>query len=230
MYDDFLSSLPWVPARSVVESKSRMPESRLEPGFGGIKRGSLEYLFEIAAQPNETVTERDRRLRLGGSKGNRLRKELIAADLIRQVSFTTGRQGRVTILEFTPKGKALLVQLAVKINQRGRGGVEHRWWQSKIKEWLDCRGWKAYVEDSTGGKAVDVIATKDGLTVAYEVVCENKMADEVGNVGKDLAVADEVVVCCKTQVELGKHRDRVSQEGIFVDGRVSWKLLSSFLD
>lgn len=196
-----------------------------------LKKDALDYLCEIAARPWEETSQRYARLGLSGSKGTRLTKLLIDRQLISQERVSTGK-GRITLLEVSPEGRELLAQLGVKPPDggRGRGGAEHVFWQHTVKAWLERRGWAASVEDATLGKAIDVLAVKDGRKAAYEITCQNKHEDEVNNVVKDLKLVDAMVVCCKTKEQLERLRSMVAEAELFAAARVQWRLLSDFLD
>ena len=157
-----------------------------------------------------------------------MRKTLVDGGLISQTRIATGRQGGISLAIPTQKGKELAAELGIQVNIQGIGGPEHCYYQNTVKLSLESQGWKAVIEDSSLGRSIDVLATKDGQTVGYEISCDNKVEDEFEGVLKDLSLVDKVVVCCKTQAQAERLAKMVAEQRI-PEGSAEFQLLSSFL-
>lgn len=79
--------------------------------------------------------------------------------------------------------------------QPGRGGPEHKYLQSLIREWGQAKGYRCEVEKEISGGHVDVTLTRDDHTLACEISVSTPAEHELGNVEKCLAESfDQVVV------------------------------------
>ena len=99
---------------------------------------------------------------------------------------------RIKVLSLTALGKAVL---GIDEPDSDRlGGPEHRYWKKRLAEHLRSQGWEVVEEHPLGGgKAIDLLATRDGKRVAIEV--ETGKSDAAVNIQKCLAAGvDEVVV------------------------------------
>ena len=74
------------------------------------------------------------------------------------------------------------------------GGAEHRYWVKRIADHLRSSGYEVAEEAPVGGgKTVDLLATKGGRRIAFEI--ETGKSDAFANVRKCLnAGVDEVIV------------------------------------
>jgi len=95
-------------------------------------------------------------------------------------------------LELTEKGKKVL---GISDPESSRhGGAAHRYWVRRIAGHLRAGGYEVAEEAPLGGgKAVDILATKDGRRIAFEI--ETGKSDALANVRKCLdAGVEEVIV------------------------------------
>ena len=92
----------------------------------------------------------------------------------------------------TEKGQEML-DVSTHTSQR-HGGPEHRYWVRSLAEQLKTEGYEVAEEVSLGaGKTVDLVASRDGKRIAYEV--ETGASDVSGNIRKCRdAGFDEILV------------------------------------
>ena len=221
-----------------VEVK-RQP-ARKEPTASSLTRDAIDYLIEIAKHPFETVTERDARLGHSGYMGARLRDELAERGLVEPCRVNTGRRGGIIVLyQPTAAGwQHLKSVLRVQVDRpRGKGGLEHQYWQHQAACWWRSRfpTGRVVVEDQSLGKAVDVaVYLPDGRKIATEIALgtAEKQLLEVANIEADLGVGyDEVIVAASTQKDLDRIRRAVVQElGEDTTGKVEWRRLRELLE
>lgn len=93
-------------------------------------------------------------------------------------------EGSVTLLKVTWKGKSLLESQGVQIKALPKNAsLEHEYWKKIVAEKYRSKGYKVEYEVPIGnGKAVDLVATKEGKRIAIEV--ETGKSDVDGNVKK----------------------------------------------
>jgi hypothetical protein len=123
-----------------------------------------------------------------------VQKSLQAKGLIVSCPISTGR-ARIKVLSLTDLGKALL---GITESDADRlGGPEHRYWKRRLADVLRASDYTVTEEHPLGGgKAVDVVAQRDGRRIAFEVETGN--SDAAANVRKCLAAGFEPVVVVAT--------------------------------
>lgn len=186
----FLIQVPFADVEK--NSKVEMAESGIVSGFSKeaqLPEGEREFLEDVDKFPVSNVTERYKRLHLNSSKGDRIKKKLVEAGLMKEKVITDGR--KIILLELTEKG-AIILGLPRKSWRLG--GVEHQYWVKKVGEQYRNKGYHVEEEVSIGeGKTVDIVAEKDGKKIAIEI--ETGKSDVEKNIQNCLRAGfDEVVV------------------------------------
>jgi len=217
----FLVRIPLFPLQKGVVSDSdlirRNPGSsaesevvRLRQGVDGLVR-SLEglvnnegaevvlsdserrFLEDIALQPISGVVARYTRLGMNRYQGNQIQNILLEKKLItwRGVSTMTGR---LKVLVLTDAGKKAIPDVRVEKAFNKNESFEHAVAKTKVAEHYRAKGYAVTMEYKLpGGRAVDVVAEKDGKRIAIEI--ETGKSDAIYNIRKDLEAGfDEVVV------------------------------------
>jgi len=217
----FLVRIPLFPLQKGVVSDSdlirRNPGSssesevvRLRQGVDGLVR-SLEglvnnegagvvlsdserqFLEDIASHPISGVVARYARLGMNRYQGNQIQNRLIEKKLItwRGVSTATGR---LKVLVLTDAGKKAIPDVRVEKAFNKNESFEHAVAKAKVAEHYRALGYEVTMEYKLpGGRAVDVVAKKDGKRIAIEV--ETGKSDAVYNIRKDLEAGfNEIVV------------------------------------
>jgi len=187
------------------------------------------------------ISDRDRDLGLSKYKSNKVRSELLSADMIRPHKVNTGgRYGQKTILEVTEAGYLLLKSIGVRANKpRGRGGFPHRYYAHMLKEYAEYRwtGCTATVEDASYGRPADVTVKipsatsgEKGRVIAFEVFITGE-EKKVTGIAKDVDIFDRVIVCAISQSELEVLTRRARRSlGDELLGRVEFSLVSDYLN
>ena len=82
-----------------------------------------------------------------------------------------------------------------------QGSIEHRYWRKRIAEHYRAQGYQVLEETPIGGgKTVDIVARKDGKTIAIEI--ETGKSDALGNIRKCLKAGLGEVVSAATRAEV----------------------------
>ena len=150
-----------------------------------------KFLLDVHEHPESFVVDRYSRLRLSARKGNEIQRALIDRRLIESVSISL-RAGTGKILALTGEGRQALGLRASPSNREG--GPVHAYWKRCLAEHLKTCGYEVGEEYPIGGgKAIDLVAARDGKRIAFEV--ETGHSDGAANVRKCLnAGVDRVVV------------------------------------
>lgn len=164
-----------------------------------LSKEAWNLLLDINKNPICTLSERYNRMGLSACKGNKAKNELKQKGYVIEEEIKAGGQGgRPKILEPTEKGNGHLLLNGHEPNEKnGKGGLEHRYWQKKIKEYFEDWGCNAQIELFIGKKSVDVaVFCPNKKTIAIEIAMSPYY--EIENVRKDLAFGfDEIIVACR---------------------------------
>ena len=164
-----------------------------------LSKEAWKLLLDINKNPICTLSERYNRLGLSACKGNKAKNELKQKGYVIEEEIKAGGQGgRPKILEATEKGNGHLLLNGHEPNgKNGKGGLKHRYWQKKIKEYFEEWGCKAQVELFIGKKSVDVaVFCPNKKTIAVEIAMSPYY--EIENIKKDLKFGfDEIIVACR---------------------------------
>ena len=126
------------------------------------------------------VTERYLRLGLSTRLGNQIQCSVVRGFFLRPFFVSVG-SGRIKTFWLTDRGKKAL-GIEEDASKR-HGGMEHQYWQDRLAERLNHLGWQVQKEHPIGGgKTVDLVATRAGRRIAFEVETGN--SDIAANVAK----------------------------------------------
>jgi len=163
---------------------SALPQSaRRNRKSGGITGEERGFLCDIARHPLATVTERHRRLGLSARKGTEIKWRLSKKGLVKQEKVSTPR-GCVALLKLTDEGCTVLRYWGVPVRTLPKNAsLEHEYWKKIVAEEYRMKGYDVGEEVNIGdGKAVDLVATKDGKKIAIEI--ETGKSDMENNIRK----------------------------------------------
>ena len=125
---------------------------------------------DVLRHPVSSVSERYFRLGLNAYQGNKLKEKLLQRDLVvgKDLPIPTGR---IKVLELMAKGKETLERLGITTKQSKRkGGIEHEYWKKKVAGHFRSSGYRVIEEYPLGGgKAVDLLAEKEGKRIGIEI-------------------------------------------------------------
>ena len=153
-----------------------------------------KFLLDVIERPTSFVIDRYCRLGLSARKGNELQRVLMERGLVESASISLhGGTGKLLVL--TEEGRQAL-GLPTAPSSR-EGGPVHAYWKRRVAEHLRSCGYEVTEEYPVGGgKAIDLVASRDGKRVAFEVETGN--SDAAANVRKCLDAGVEQVVVVAT--------------------------------
>jgi len=148
-------------------------------------------LKDVLRYVSSCVTERYSRLGFSPRLGTAAQNSLFRRRLLSH-RFVAVPHGRIKTLWLTKQGREALG--CVDHASKRHGGPEHRYWKAKLAARLRRLGYKVREEHAIGGgKAIDLLATKNGRRIAFEI--ETGKSDVSANVRKALQYGvDRVVV------------------------------------
>jgi DNA-binding MarR family transcriptional regulator len=170
----------------------------------------LTARYELFADREEGVAAKD---------------ELVSAGLVAERTVKGIQAGKRVLLELTEAGREYVdEETELEVEQEGRGGVVHRFWQHQIKAVIEEAGWSASLEASDA----DIWTVMDGTELAVEVAMGDNER-EVDHVDKHLEQGfDTIWIACPTQeIENGLEM-RLADHG--VRDAVVFKRLAEFLN
>lgn len=165
---------------------------------GELDQDRMSFLTHVAEKPFLFHGDRYDSLGLSGSKGNRIKKDLVREGYLEEEEINTGKRGaNPKIVGLTEKGKRVLKDKEIEVEERGKGGLEHRFWQHMIAQHFENQGFKAHIEYELEGKGIDVYA-ENKKKIGIEVAMSPK--GEVDNLEKDLELdLDKLIVASKNE-------------------------------
>ena len=153
-----------------------------------------ELLVDIAKHPLAVVTERYERLGLSAHTGTQIKWRLLEKELVEQEKVSVPN-GSVTLLKVSKKGREVLRSEGLEVKALPKNAsLEHEYWKKIVAEKYRSKGYIVEEEVPIGeGRAVDLVATKDGKRIAIEI--ETGKSDIKANITKcEKAGFDEVLV------------------------------------
>ncbi|MDA8088366.1 MAG: hypothetical protein M0Z75_16920 [Nitrospiraceae bacterium] len=167
---------------------------------------------------------------LSAYMGDKIKKNLKDKGLITEIATHLGPGSRlVKFVSLTPQG---FNSLGVDLEDNGKGGPLHRYWQSVVKRYAEAKGYNAVIEESIpeSNETVDLSFKKQDKRIAIEISISNKAEREIDNARKCLdAGFDQITVLFLREDKMLEFADRSLQS--FSDeerARISTGLLSEF--
>ncbi len=154
-------------------------------------------------------------------------KELLARGFMLRVPIGLGKgQSTKVLYEITDKGREFARMDKFVIP--GKGSLEHKFWQHKIKDFYESLDYKAEIEKRYGFKNVDVGVEMNGEKIAVEVDLTPKNLME--NIQKDfIAGCDKVIVVARTKRSINAYQKTVQRYGKDYLDRIQFMTLTDFL-
>jgi hypothetical protein len=183
-------AVPSIPASDKGKGESKPTKSGKVCTIG-LTTNEYRLLGDIWQNATLGTVERYKRLGLSISMGNRLQHSLYFKGLISSLFICLPR-GRKKVFVLTEKGQKM-IGISTGLSQR-HGGLEHQYWVKALAEHLAAEGHEVTIEAPIGeGKTVDIVASRDGKRIAYEV--ETGASDVQANIRKCQETGfDEIVV------------------------------------
>jgi DNA-binding MarR family transcriptional regulator len=155
-------------------------------------------------------------------KGNKAKNELVDSSLVieRQVR---SQDSKRKLLQLTEKGREYAENsLDLDTEQRGRGGIIHRYWQDRIKDVFEAAGWTDEIERFDA----DIYASMGNRELVVEVAMGNNPR-EVDHVRQHLDTDFVVWVACRNPGVRDGLQQRMAENDVFEE-RVVFRLLRDF--
>ncbi|MCL4873534.1 hypothetical protein KJ039_05590 [bacterium] len=136
--------------------------------------------------PLLSVTSIYKKQELSAYMGDKIKSALKGKGLVYEVTTHLGQGSRIAkFLLLTPSGFS---SIGIEPGKEGKGGVQHRYWQSVIKSYAEGKGYLAAIEEliPDGKETVDLGLERDGIRIAVEVSITTGIEHEAGNAAKCL--------------------------------------------
>lgn len=200
-----------------------LPEFRQVPQVllfdNALNEGAFMFLEDILTYPDDGVKKRYKRLELSAGTGNRLKEQLINQAWLESQVVEIGRTRKV-LLRLTKTGKEAL---GLDGKNPEYGSLAHEYWKRFYAQRFREQGYKVILESPRKSGNVDVLALKEGKTVAIEI--ETGKSNIVKNVKQDLLSGfDKVIVVATDKKALGKVERELARAGLIIDGKIEMVL------
>jgi len=179
----------------------------------GISKNAERLLIHINKDPFLPISKRYKFLNISVNTGNKAKQEIIRNGLVKEKEIRQGKGGRPKVFQLTRKGIEYLTKRGHTVEIKEKGGIEHRFWQAKAKEYFENLGCKVLVEQHIGKRSIDLfVRFPDNRIVAVEIATHPE--HQLENILKDLELGfDEIIVACKN--ENVKRRIEKTVKGVF---------------
>jgi hypothetical protein len=177
------------------------PEGEIE-----VSEDADRLLNDIIKNPFKSLTERYDSFS-SSYKGNKAKNELVDHGIVVERNVRVGNQKK--LLQLTEKGRDYAKSLDLEVKHRGRGGVIHRYWQTRIKNAFEEAGWDAFLEKFDADVYINMGTT--------ELVVEVAMGDnprEIQHVENHLERGFQVWIACRNNEIRGGLRQKTRKEEI----------------
>ena len=209
------------PSRGADKGEGKKDEGEVGAGAEGL------LMKDILERPGSGVSERYARLGFSAYRGNLAKSRLLKKGLVQEREVRT-RSGRVKVLELTQEGRKVLEGRGQVGPARRKGGAEHRFWMDKVAQVFRKNRYRVETEVPLGGgKATDLVATKNRRKIAIEVETGNSEA--AYNIRKNLDRGFPLVLCLATDRKALEHlENELARAGLADDPRVVLAMAGDF--
>jgi hypothetical protein len=208
------------PGRSDQVPEPNIPD---DPTEVQVSKEAERLLEDVIEDPFKPLTERYERFS-SAYKGNKAKNELVDQGVVMERHIKS-QSGKRKLLQLTEKGRSYAESLDLDTEHQGRGGIVHRYWQTRIKEAFEEAGWSAHLEKFDADVYVNMGNT--------ELVVEVAMGDnprEVEHVKQHLERGfDAVWITARNQEVLEGLKQRIKEQGLDQD-RLVFRLVREFRD
>jgi DNA-binding MarR family transcriptional regulator len=203
------------------QSDSSIPDDPMEQELQ-LSNESDRLLKDIVDSSFKPLTQRYQHFS-SSYKGNKAKNELVEHGVVIERHVRT-QDGKRKLLQLTDKGRNYIEEeLDIDVEQKGRGGVVHRYWQKRVKEAFEKRGWTAKREMFDA----DVYVNLNDSELVIEVAMGNNQR-EIDHLKKHLdSEFDAVWIVCRNQDVLEGLKQRIDENDL-EDERVVFRLFRDF--
>ncbi|WKZ32783.1 MAG: hypothetical protein QY316_12885 [Thermodesulfobacteriota bacterium] len=191
------------PMQKSVTPKERIPSITVQ------EKAFLECAYN---NPLLSVTSIYKKQELSAYMGDKIKSALKGKGFVHEITTHLGQGSRIAkFLLLTPSG---FNAFGIEPGKEGKGGVQHRYWQSVIKSYAEGKGYRAAIEEPTldGKETVDIGLERDGTRIAVEVSITTGIEHEAGNAAKCLnAGYGKVVALFLEEAKLEEFRSHIGK-------------------
>lgn len=203
-------STPIQPKRSVIGALagSRVRDQELNEHH-------IVFLRDVITHPYDGVNTRYRRLKWSADKGNRVKRSLIAKNLLTEERVTINRTRR-NLLRASPYIRSILTREPV---EQRRESIVHEFWKHAYAEHYKSMGYTVQVEAPRDHGRADILAKKADESIVIEI--ETGKSDAVENVRLNLGSGvNRVVIVATDHSALARLDQLLTQAGFLPDDRI----------
>lgn len=176
---------------------------------------AFAVLEDVLAYPDDGIRSRYERLGLSTGTGNRIKQQLLDQGWLESQVVEVGRT-RKLLLRLTPESKKAL---GLDADGPERPSLVHEYWKRFYAQRFQERGYKVRLEAPRASGRVDVLAVKDGKTVAIEI--ETGKSDVVRNVKRGLRSGfDKTLVIATDRTAFTKIERLLAQADLLIPEKV----------
>ncbi len=170
---------------------------------------------DVLRYPDDGVDRRYKRLGVSADKGHRTKMGLLSRGWLEQEDVRVGRTHRM-MLRLTSSTKQAL---GLDDGPHTPESIAHAYWKRWYADRLTESGFSVQVETAISGGRVDVLARKNGESVAIEI--ETGKSDFAGNVRRALKARIRKITVVATDLSAMAHIERLLlDKGLLIAGRV----------
>jgi hypothetical protein len=207
-------------------------KTSLHPEFRRVRRVPLfdtplpgpafAVLADVLTYPDDGIRIRYKRLGLSAGTGNRIKQQLLDQGWLEDQVIELGRT-RKLLLRLTAQGKKAL---GLETADPERPSLVHEYWKRFYAQRFQESGYAVRLEAPRTSGRVDVLAVKDGKSIAVEI--ETGKSNVVQNVKQDLVSGfDKVLVVATDRAALEKTEKQLAQTDLLISGKVKLVLGSN---
>ncbi|MFB6292031.1 MAG: ATP-binding protein [Candidatus Nanohaloarchaea archaeon] len=188
----------------------------------GVSGEAEQLLRDVVEEPFRSLTERYQEFS-SSYKGNEAKSELVDAGLVVERNVRP-EPVRRKLLQFTEQGRSYVEEeLDLGVERTGRGGVVHRFWQNRIRDWFEETGWEASLEQEDADVAVDMA----GVRLAVEVAMGDSPREAEHIQDRVQSGFDTVWVACRSD-EIREGIQQRMEESDLPSDSVAFRLFREF--
>ena len=219
---------------NVVREKPAREESSQSSDGEPSYQGKL-VIEDLRRFPFDFQSEREERLNINRRIISEILEQFVNKGFLKKYEkkMNLGRgKGQFQLYLFTEKAEALYGKQAIK----GKGSVEHAFWQYRVAKHYQMRGFETEVEYflEDGRHSIDVVAQRNGERIAIEIEL-NDTPHIVDNIRKCLKVNFDQVRLAVYDQKLMKRLNQFVLRDEYLEGflrqeKIVLKYLSDFLE
>ena len=180
-----------------------------------LNAAELTFIEDILVHKDDGVKERYKRLGVSIGTGNRMKQQLLENGWLESEEVRVGKSRKI-VLRLTKHAKKALGMENVTPEH---GSIVHEYWKRFYARQFQEQGHEVSLEAPRKSGNVDVLALRDGESVAIEV--ETGKSDVVRNVQQNLlSKFDKILVVATDKKALAKIEKELAHAGLIIPERV----------